>query len=115
MRKWSSAYRYAYKRLLEDKNINDLRKGLQDTFGINSRYSYSAIVKAQTLLSAVKEKGENTKKIIFGCRASFEKLKQKHINGKPYKKLQLKWIEKRKGSLNTRIEVKENNIYLNVG
>ncbi len=126
MRRWSSAYRYAYKRLLEGKGINDISKQLQNLFGLNSRYSYSVVIKAQATLSSAKEKGENPKKVIFGGRSLFEKLKKRHINGEPYKKLRISWTEKRKGNLysigqahckgnqNTRIEIKENGVYLRI-
>ncbi len=46
-RRWSSAYRYAYKRLLEGVDLNTLRKTLQELFNLNARYAHSAIVKAQ--------------------------------------------------------------------
>ncbi len=62
MRRWSSAYRYAYKRLLEGKSLSDISKELQNLFSLNSRYSYSAVIKAQATLSAAKEKGENPKR-----------------------------------------------------
>ena len=43
---------------MEGKSLSDISKELQNLFGLNSRYSYSAVIKAQTLLSAVKEEGK---------------------------------------------------------
>ncbi|MDQ7038622.1 MAG: transposase, partial [Aquificota bacterium] len=37
MRRWSSCMRFAYKRLLEGKTRNELKKELQGKFGLNSR------------------------------------------------------------------------------
>ncbi|MCY0866510.1 MAG: hypothetical protein OWQ49_03015 [Aquificaceae bacterium] len=126
MRKWSSAMRYAYKRLLEGTEINTLRKLIQGVFGLNSRYSYSAIVKAQALMKVRKEKGQSLKKVIFGGRDIFRKLQKRHINGKDYQRLKTQFQERRKGNLysigqkhskgnqNTRIEVRENGTYLRI-
>ncbi|MFN3599495.1 MAG: IS200/IS605 family accessory protein TnpB-related protein, partial [Aquificaceae bacterium] len=111
---------------LEGKSLSDISKELQNLFSLDSRYSYFAVIKAQTLLSAVKEKGKKPKKVIFGGRSLFEKLKKRHINGEPYRKLRISWTEKRKGNLysigqanckgnqNTRIEIKENGVYLRI-
>ncbi len=126
MRIWSSAMRYAYKRLLESMDINTLRKLIQNVFGLNARYSHSAIVKAQALMKVRKEKGESLKKVIFGGRDNFRKLQKRHINGKDYQKLKIQFQERRKGNLysigqanckgnqNTRIEVKEDRTYLRI-
>jgi len=38
MRRWSSCMRYAYRRLLEGKTRNELKKELQKLFNLNSRY-----------------------------------------------------------------------------
>jgi IS605 OrfB family transposase len=126
MRRWSSAMRYAYKRLLEGMEINTLRKLIQSTFGLNSRYSHSAIVKAQALIKVRKEKGQSLKKAIFGGRDIFRKLQKRHINGKDYQRLKIQFQERRKGNLysmgqanckgnqNTRIEVKEDGTYLRI-
>ncbi|MEW6656475.1 MAG: IS200/IS605 family accessory protein TnpB-related protein [Aquificota bacterium] len=126
MRIWSSAMRYAYKRFLEGMEINTLRKLIQDVFGLNSRYSHSAIVKAQALMKLRKEKGQSLKKVIFGGRDIFRKLQKRHINGKDYQRLKIQFQERRKGNLysigqrhlkgnqNTRIEVKEDRTYLRI-
>ncbi len=126
MRRWSSAMRYAYKRLLEGMEINTLRKLIQNVFGLNARYSHSAIVKAQALMKVRKEKGESLRKVIFGGKDIFRKLQKRHINGKDYQRLKNQFQERRKGNLysigqkhskgnqNTRIEVRENGTYLRI-
>ena len=129
MRRWSSCMRYAYKRLLEGHKRNELKRELQGIFNLNSRYVDDAIMKAKSILTSCKERGENPRKVIFGGRQLFEKLKKRHINGKPYKRLKIEWQEKRKGNLysrgdrskkgnlNTRIEIGENctRLRINVG
>ncbi|MFN7064890.1 MAG: IS200/IS605 family accessory protein TnpB-related protein, partial [Aquificaceae bacterium] len=126
MRRWSSAFRYAYQRLMEGQDINTIRKTLQELFNLNSRYSYSAIVKAQAVLKSQKEKGKSPRKVIFGGKGLFEKLRKRHINGKEYQELKLRWEENRKGNLysmgqkhckgnlNTRIEIREDGTYLRI-
>ncbi|ADD02926.1 transposase [Thermoanaerobacter italicus Ab9] len=126
MRRWSSCVRFAYKRLLEGYNRNTLKRDLQGTFNLNSRYVDDAIMKARSTLKSSKELGNNPKKVIFGGKDLFRKLKKRHINGKEYQKLKTKWQEKRKGNLysrgdkskkgnlNTRIEVKENGTFLRI-
>ena len=125
-KRWSSACRYAYKRLLEGMGLNLLRKELMEKFKLNTRYSYSAIVKAQALVSSRKELNKSLRKIIFGGRALFEKLRKKHINGKKYEELKRKWREKREGNLysigqkhskgnqNLRVEVREDGLFLRI-
>jgi len=117
MRRWSSCMRYAYKRLLEGYKRNELKRQLQGIFNLNSRYVDDAIMKANSVLNSCKERGEDSKKVIFGGRELFKKLQKRHINGKAYRKLQREWQEKRrgnlysrgdrskKGNLNTRIEI----------
>ncbi|MFN7065268.1 MAG: IS200/IS605 family accessory protein TnpB-related protein [Aquificaceae bacterium] len=126
MRRWSSAFRYAYQRLIEGQEINTIRKTLQEIFDLNARYSYSAIVKAQAVLKSQREKGKSPRKVIFGGKGLFEKLRKRHINGKEYQKLKHKWKENRKGNLysigqkhckgnqNTRIEIREDGTYLRI-
>jgi len=129
MRRWSSCMRYAYKRLLEGHKRNELKRELQGIFNLNSRYVDDAIMKAKSILTSCKERGENPKKVIFGGRQLFEKLKRRHINGKPYERLKIEWQERRKGNLysrgdkskkgnlNTRIEIDEDcmKLRINVG
>jgi len=126
MRRWSSCMRYAYKRLLEGHKRNELKRQLQKVFVLNSRYVDDAIMKAESVIKSCKKKGENPRKVIFGSRELFEKLKRRHINGRAYRKLQHQWQEKRKGNLysrgdkskkgnlNTRIEIDENATLLRI-
>jgi IS605 OrfB family transposase len=126
MRRWSSCVRFAYNRLLEGKSRNELKRELKGVFNLNSRYVDDAIMKAKSVLQSCKERDENPRKVIFGGRSLFEKLKKRHINGKAYKKLKQKWQERRKGhlysrgdrskkgNLNTRIETDENGTWLRI-
>ncbi|MBM7583287.1 IS605 OrfB family transposase [Caldicoprobacter guelmensis] len=126
MRRWSSCVRFAYKRLLEGKSRNELKRELQGVFNLNSRYVDDAIMKAKSVLESCRERDENPSKVIFGGRSLFEKLKKRHINGKAYKKLKQEWQERRKGNLysrgdrskkgnlNTRIEIDGNGTWLRI-
>ncbi|MDN5332258.1 MAG: hypothetical protein PWP45_1483 [Tepidanaerobacteraceae bacterium] len=98
MRRWSSCARFAYSRLLEGKSRNELKRELQGVFNLNSRYVDDAIMKAKSVLKSCKEREENPRKVIFGGRSLFEKLKKRHINGRAYKELKLEWQERRKGN-----------------
>ncbi|WPX08145.1 IS200/IS605 family accessory protein TnpB-related protein [Anaerocellum danielii] len=126
MRRWSSCMRFAYKRLLEGFDRNSLKKDLQGIFNLNSRYVNDAIMKAGSILESCKQSGEDPRKVVFGGRELFEKLKKRHINGNPYKKLKIEWQEKRKGNLysrgdrskkgnlNTRIVANERGTFLRI-
>jgi len=102
MRRFSSAMRYVYKRLLESEKRKDLKKHLSKTFNINTRYSDDAILLAQTMISSYKEIKQNLKKIIFGSRKVFEQLSRNHLTGKRKEKLKAKWKESRQGNLYSR-------------
>jgi IS605 OrfB family transposase len=99
MRKFSSMIRFAYKRLLEKTNEKELRKFLPIKYGINARYSNSAILLAQQAIESCLERKQNPKKLVFGSRALFEQLKKKHLTGARREKLRQKWEERRYGSL----------------
>jgi IS605 OrfB family transposase len=99
MRKFSSMIRYAYKRLLEKTNEKELRKFLPIKYGINARYSNSAILLAQQALDSCIERKQNPKKLVFGSRALFEQLKKKHLTGARRETLRQKWEERRYGIL----------------
>ena len=126
MRRFSSAQRYAYKRLLEGKTRNELKKQLPSLFNLNTRYADDAIKKAQGIISLCKEKGKEPQKVIFGSRKLFEKLKRKHLNGNQREKLKQTWQEKRqgnlysrgdkskKGNLNLRFVLKEKDVLLRI-
>jgi transposase, putative, N-terminal domain len=102
MRKFSSAMRYAYQRLLEGEKRKDLKKNLSKLFNINTRYADYAIFSAQSMISSCKERGQNLKKIIFGSRKLFGQLKKNHLTGKRRKELKSKWKESRQGNLYSR-------------
>ncbi len=125
MRKFSSCIRYAYNRLLEDKERKDLKKELQVIFSINSRYVDDAIMKARSVINLYKELNKNPVKVIFGGRKLFNKLKGKHLTGKRYKELKREWKEKRlslysrgdkakSGNLNLRLIKENNELYLRI-
>jgi len=102
MRRFSSAVRYAYKRLLEGEKRKDLKKHLSKLFNINTRYSDDAIFLAQSMISSYKKRGQNPKKLIFGSRKLFEQLSRNHLTGKIKEKLKVKWKESRQGNLYSR-------------
>jgi transposase, putative, N-terminal domain len=82
MRRFSSAMRCAYKRLLEGKKRKDLKKNISRLFNINTRYSDDTIFLAQSMITLSKEREQNPKKLIFGSRKVFEQLKKNHLTGK---------------------------------
>jgi predicted transposase len=102
MRKFSSMVRFTYKRLLDGVERKELKKLLAQKYGINTRYSDSAIFLAQQTLDSCIERGQNPKKLVFGSRELFEKLKKKHLTDKRREKLRQKWKEKRYGFLYSR-------------
>jgi IS605 OrfB family transposase len=102
MRRFSSAMRYSYQRLLEGEKRKDLKKHLSRLFSINTRYSDDAIFLAQSMISSCEERGQNPKKLIFGSRKVFEQLKKNHLTGKRRKQLKTKWKESRQGNLYSR-------------
>ena len=102
MRKFSSMVRFAYKRLLEGVERKELTKLLAQKYGINTRYSDSAVFLAQQTLDSCVERGQNPKKLVFGSRVVFEKLKKKHLTGKRREKLRQEWEERRYGFLYSR-------------
>ncbi len=113
MRKFSSMVRFAYKRLLEGVERKELKKMLSQKYGINTRYSDSAIFLAQQTLDSCLQRGQNPKKLVFGSRELFEKLKKKHLTGERRKKLRQKWEERRYGFLYSRGDKsKEGNLNL---
>jgi IS605 OrfB family transposase len=102
MRKFSSMVRFAYKRLLEKMERKELKKMLSQKYGINTRYSDSAIFLAQQTLDSCLQRGQNPKKLVFGSRELFEKLKKMHLTGKRREKLRQEWEERRYGFLYSR-------------
>jgi IS605 OrfB family transposase len=99
MRRFSSAMRYAYKRLLESEERKDLKKNISRLFNINTRYSDDAILLAKQTIEIYKSHNKNPKKVIFGSRTLFDKLNKKHLTGGSRNSLIKKWREKRQGNL----------------
>jgi IS605 OrfB family transposase len=66
---------------------------------LNSHYVSCAVEKAREIFQSCKARGQNPKKLIFGGRTLFEKLKKNHLQGKRLKELKRKWKEKRQGTL----------------
>ena len=129
MRRFSSATRFAYNRLLEGKDRKELKREdgpICAFFGLNTRYADGAIEKAQATLDSVKELDRDPHKVIFGGRKLFEQLKRKHLSGRAWRSLKHKWKEKRqgflysrgdaakKGNANLRLELQGNALWLRV-
>jgi IS605 OrfB family transposase len=105
MRRFSSATRFAYQRLLEGKTREELKREngpLCTLFGLNTRYADGAIEKAQATLDSARELGQDPRKVIFGGRKTFEQLKRKHLSGKALFALKREWKERRQGLLYSR-------------
>jgi IS605 OrfB family transposase len=129
MRRFSSATRFAYQRLLEGKNREELKR--EDTplctlFRLNTRYADGVIEKAQGILDSAKELGQDPREVVFGGRKLFEGLKRRHLSGKALLALKREWKEKRqgflysrgdsakKGNANLRLEPKDGALWLRV-
>ncbi|RDV82080.1 IS200/IS605 family accessory protein TnpB-related protein [Ammonifex thiophilus] len=102
MRRFSSAERYGYQRLLEGWPREELKKHLARVFQINTRYADDAILKASSVLKSCRERGQSPSKVVFGGRNLFEKLKKKHLNGSRREELKREWRERRQGNLYSR-------------
>ncbi|WP_003048319.1 IS200/IS605 family accessory protein TnpB-related protein [Thermus aquaticus] len=129
MRRFSSATRFAYQRLLEGKTREELKREsgpLCTLFGLNTRYADGVIEKAQATLDSAKELGQDPRKVVFGGRKLFEQLKRKHLSGKALLALKREWKEKRqgllysrgdatkKGNANLRLESRDGALWLRV-
>jgi IS605 OrfB family transposase len=95
MRRFSSATRYAYKRLLEGIADKEIEKRVAEKHKLNARYVKDAVLIAKGMLKSCIERGQNPKKLVFGSRELFEKLKKKHLTGKRREKLRQRWEERR--------------------
>jgi IS605 OrfB family transposase len=105
MRRFSSATRFAYNRLLEGQDRKELKREdspLCTLFGLNTRYADGAIEKAQAALDSAQELGQDPRKVVFGGRKTFEQLKRKHLSGKALLALKREWKERRQGLLYSR-------------
>ncbi len=108
MRRFSSATRYAYKRLLEGTAEKDIEKAIQEKHKLNARYVKDAVLIAKQVLKSCIQRGQNPKKLVFGSRELFEKLKKKHLTGKRREKLRQRWEERRYYYLYSRGEKSKN-------
>jgi len=100
MRRFSSAYRWIYNRLVEGGNPSEIIQvsGPVSRFGLNSYYYLSARELALYKISSLEAKGVNPRKIIFGTRTLFNRLCRK---GSLKSRAEAKrvWRERRKGIL----------------
>jgi IS605 OrfB family transposase len=108
MRRFSSATRYAYKRLLEGVPDKEIEKRVAEKHKLNARYVKDAVLIAKGMLKSCIERGQNPKKLVFGSRELFEKLKKMHLTGKKREKLRKKWEERRYYYLYSRGEKSKN-------
>ncbi|MCC6063467.1 MAG: IS200/IS605 family accessory protein TnpB-related protein [Thermocrinis sp.] len=108
MRRFSSATRYAYKRLLEGVAEKEIEKTIQEKHKLNARYVKDAVLIAKQVLKSCIQRGQNPKKLVFGSRELFEKLKKKHLTGKRREKLRQRWEERRYYYLYSRGEKSKN-------
>jgi IS605 OrfB family transposase len=108
MRRFSSATRYAYKRLLEEVADKEIEKRVAEKHKLNARYVKDAVLIAKQVLKSCIERGQNPKKLVFGSRELFEKLKKKHLTGKRREKLRQRWEERRYYYLYSRGEESKN-------
>jgi IS605 OrfB family transposase len=108
MRRFSSATRYAYKRLLEGVAEKDIEKRVAEKHKLNARYVKDAVLIAKGMLKSCIQRGQNPKKLVFGSRELFEKLKKKHLTGKRREKLRQRWEERRYYYLYSRGEKSKN-------
>ncbi|MDT7908248.1 MAG: hypothetical protein RRA63_09465 [Candidatus Calescibacterium sp.] len=77
MRNFSSAVRFSYKRLLEGFTTSQAYAITRQKFPeLNSHYVNCAVEKAREIFQSCKARGQNPKKLIFGGRILFEKLKK---------------------------------------
>ncbi len=129
MRRFSSAMRFAYQRLLEGHSREELKREdgpLCQLFRLNTRYADEAILKAQGVLDSARERGVDPRAVVFGRRGLFEGLKRKHLSGKRLLQLKREWREKRQGllysrgdrskggNLNLRLEVEDGALWLRI-
>ncbi|MFZ8860373.1 MAG: IS200/IS605 family accessory protein TnpB-related protein [Thermocrinis sp.] len=95
MRRFSSATRYAYKRMLEEVAEKEIEKAIQEKHKLNARYVKDAVLIAKQVLKSCIQRGQNPKKLVFGSRKLFKKLKKKHLTGKRREKIRQRWEERR--------------------
>jgi predicted transposase len=99
MRRFSSAMRFVFKRLLEGKKDGDIIRSIYPLFGLNYIYAHGALPQAKAIISSRKELGRSPANLVFGGKKLFEELSKKHISGKRREELLKKWRERRQGML----------------
>jgi IS605 OrfB family transposase len=100
MRRFSSAYRWIYNRLIEGVNPAEVKRvsGPVSRFGLNSEYNNGALQLARYKMLSLESKGANPRKIIFGTRTLFNRLCRKgSLNSRA--KAERVWRERRNGNL----------------
>jgi IS605 OrfB family transposase len=100
MRRFSSAYRWIYNRLIEGVNPAEVKRvsGPVSRFGLNSEYNNGALQLARYKMLSLESKGANPRKIIFGTRTLFNRLCRKgSLNSRA--KAKRVWRERRNGNL----------------
>jgi len=90
---YSCAKIKAYKLIIKKYKRNEIYHLLREKFNLHSWYINTAIEEAKAIYQSRIENGLNPKKIIFGGRKLFEKLKKGH------KELKQIWNERRYGEL----------------
>jgi len=127
MRRFSSAVRFAYNRLIENiepKELWVVDGSIGRLFELDSHYIQAVLLKAKTTLESAKEKNINPKKVVFGGRQLFLYLQKKH-NPKVRRRRFKEWQEKRKGLVycrgnskvgnpNLRLVLENGALYLNI-
>jgi predicted transposase len=77
MRRFSAAYRWIYKRLLEGHDPNELKREggpMERRFGLNVKYNEGARDLALWKIAAMKELDRPPEKVVFGGRSLFRRL-----------------------------------------
>jgi transposase, IS605 OrfB family, central region len=104
----------------------DIEKRVAEKHKLNARYVKDAVLIAKQLLKSCIQRGQNPKKLVFGSRELFEKLKKKHLTGKRRERLRQRWEERRyyylysrgekskNGNLNLRFVNLDNQWYLRI-
>jgi hypothetical protein len=70
--------------------------------------AHKLYITLECMLKSCLQRGQNPKKLVFGSRELFEKLKKKHLTGKRREKLRQRWEERRYYYLYSRGEKSKN-------
>ena len=78
-RKYQSAKRYAFNRMLEIQEFNQQKKDIMDKFDLNARYAYATMLDAEEVISSqkklIKDEISETKAKIKKSKAKLKKVK----------------------------------------